>query len=96
MRPLLNTNHEKYIQSWYDVKQVLVKHGLGLVSGDTDYCLNARLLLYIRQTMNTLPDDIQDTIYTLPYGNILLFKLFENRERKAQFHRSIIYLDRFY
>ena len=42
---------------------MLVKHGMGLVSGDTDCCLNIRLLLYIRQNTNTLLEDIQDTIH---------------------------------
>ena len=43
-----------------------------LGSGDTDYGLNIRLLLYIRQAMNTLPEDIQDTIYK--YKHHLEFK----------------------
>ena len=31
MRPILNTNHEKYIQSWYDVKTSVSKawNGVG-------------------------------------------------------------------
>ena len=64
---------------------MLVNVGMGLVSGDTDYGLNIRLLLYISQTMNTLPEDIQDTIYK--YMHQLEFKNVINEIRTFRRNR---------